>query len=208
MTVYNITHCARVDNFGVVQVLEELTDIIVGSSVTVTQTGDTHLNGTHTVYSLTPYELLEVDTDGDLIFDWDVARPGQVIFESTGDDITRHAHAGSLTYAPTCTWVDSDMVTEFLGIAAATANDTAYIGTCVGAANAWAYRRRLNAGYFDQPGTSPSDAVTLGTTLYAAALYRERGSIDSFASFEQGSVPFGSLGRILQLLGCNRPQVG
>ena len=96
-----------------------------------------------------------------------------------------------------------------MGIAAATANDTAYIATCVAAANAWAFRRRVEAGYSDAPGTSPSSDVTLGTTLYAAALYRERGSIDSFQTYETMASPVAgmNMGRIHQLLGINRSQV-
>jgi hypothetical protein len=45
--------------------------------------------------------------------------------------------------------------------------------------------------------------------MYAALLYRERGSADSFASFDSmGTFPVPSaLGRILQLLGVGRPQV-
>jgi hypothetical protein len=45
--------------------------------------------------------------------------------------------------------------------------------------------------------------------MYAAVLYRERGSVDSFASFDQmgGAVPFGSNGQINKLLGVNRAQV-
>jgi hypothetical protein len=45
--------------------------------------------------------------------------------------------------------------------------------------------------------------------MYAAVLYRERGSVDSFASFEGMGVPtpYGSNGQINRLLGINRSQV-
>jgi hypothetical protein len=45
--------------------------------------------------------------------------------------------------------------------------------------------------------------------MYAASLYRERGAVDSFASFDSmGSpTPFGSMGQIMRLLGVNRSQV-
>jgi hypothetical protein len=57
--------------------------------------------------------------------------------------------------------------------------------------------------------TAPSSAVKLGTIMLAAALYRERGSIDSFASFQDmGSpTPIGSKGQIMRLLGIRRSQV-
>ena len=64
--------------------------------------------------------------------------------------------------------------------------------------------------------TDPMDSLKplivlglLGTIMYGATLYRERGSVDSFASFDQmgGAVPFGSHGQINKLLGVNRAQV-
>ena len=109
----------------------------------------------------------------------------------------------------TATWiVDADVV-AWLGIESATANDTAFITTAVNAANAYAYRRRREAGYADSPSTVPSDDVRLGAIMFAGSLYRERGSVDSFSSFEQMGtpVPFGSHGQINRLLGINRSQV-
>jgi hypothetical protein len=97
----------------------------------------------------------------------------------------------------------------WLGIASATSNDTAFITSCVSAANAYAYRRRREAGYFDSLTTVPGGDVKLGTVMFAGSLYRERGSVDSFASFDQMGtpVPFGSNGQINRLLGVNRSQV-
>jgi hypothetical protein len=211
MADYTITHAWRVDDYGVVQTLEDFSGLIVGSDINISGLSQTNLNGNHTVYSLEPYEFLGVDDDGDLLWNYSIPRMNQVLFVDAGDDIDRTTDSGTLAYTPTCTWITNAQVTEFLGISAATANDTAYITTCVAAANAFASRRRRAAGYFDDSlSTAPSGDVKLGTTLYAAALYRERGSVDSFASFEQlgPAQAFGSMGRILQLLGVNRPQVG
>jgi len=210
MATYNITHAWRVDNYGVVQTLENFSGLIVGSDINISGLSQTNLNGNHTVASLQPYELIEVDEDGDLVFDYDIARPNQLIFADTGDDITRTTDSGTLTYTPTCTWIDSDDVIEWLGIAAATANDTAFIATCVTASNAYCSRVRREAGYFDDLNTAPSGDVKLGAVMYGATLYRERGSVDSFASFDQmgGAVPFGTMSRIKQLLGVGRPQIG
>jgi hypothetical protein len=66
------------------------------------------------------------------------------------------------------------------------------------------------AGYQGESLSSvPSSAVKLGTIMYAASLYRERGSVDSFASFQElGSpTPTGSMGQIMRLLGIRRSQV-
>ena len=210
MANYTITQCARVDGYGVVQTLEDLTGLIVGADINISGLAQTNLNGNHVVASLVDYELISVTDEGDLEFDYDVWRPNQVIFVDAGDDIARQIDSGTLTYTPTCTWIDSDDVIEWPGISAATANDTAFIATCVSASNSYCSRVRREAGYFDDLGTAPSGDVKLGAIMYGATLYRESGSVDSFASFDQmgGAVPFGTMARIKQLLGVGRPQIG
>jgi hypothetical protein len=123
------------------------------------------------------------------------------------EDIATTSVTAVLVEEPT--WIDADDVEVFLGIGVATANDTAFLAECVLAANSFAFRRRHEAGYDDNPVTVPNGAAKMGTVLYAAALYRERGSVDSFQSFDAMSMPQPSLtmGRILQLLGVGRPQV-
>ena len=123
------------------------------------------------------------------------------------DDITSTAVSAILVEQPT--WIDADDVEVFLGIASATANDTAFLEEVVAAANVFAFRRRFEAGYDDNPITAPDASAKMGTVLYAASLYRERGSVDSFQSYDAMSMPQPSLsmGRVLQLLGVGRPQV-
>jgi len=210
MATYTITHAWRVDGYGVVQTLENFDGLIVGSDINVSGLSQTNLNGNHVVASLTNFELTGINDEGDLEFDYDVYRPNQVIFADTGDNIDRTTDDGTMQYTPTCTWVDNDDVLEYLGIDPATANDTAFVTTCVSAANSWASTRRRDAGYFDALNTAPDGSVKLGTTMYAANLYRVRGSVDGYASYDtMGTVtPIGSLGQVLQLLGCGRPQVG
>jgi hypothetical protein len=114
-----------------------------------------------------------------------------------------------LTYTQSVSWIIASDVLSWLGIDVATANDTAFVTVCVSASNSWCYRKRREAGYIDSMTTVPSADVKLGTIMYAATLYRERGSVDSFASFDaMGTFPVPStLGRIMQLLGCGRAQV-
>ena len=210
MTTYTITQSSRVDGYGVLQTLEHLGNIPLGDLINVVDS-TRGLNGNQqVVWSLVDYELVEVTAEGELVFDYDVHRPNQVIFPNAGADLAYGVDSGEIRWEPEPTWITSDDVTEWLGIAAATANDTAFIADCVSAANVFAYRRRVESGYHDDADAVPDGAVKLGTVMYAATLYRERGSADSFASFDQfgGGVPFGSLGRILQLLGVGRPQVG
>lgn len=183
-------------------------EIQVGQSVTVATVG-ANFDGTFTVISVEPYNLITVDDEGYLVFNYDDPRPNQIIYEHNGDDLEYEACDGTVTLTVTVTWITSSDVTTWLGISAATANDTAFLTYCVNAANAFCYRKRVEAGYTDSQSTSPGGDVKLGTIMYAATLYRERGSVDSFASFDgMGSFPIPStLGRIMQLLGCGRAQV-
>ena len=209
MATFSITHRMRLDDVVVIQTLTE-TDIAVGQSVTVSGLGN-GMDGTFVVVAVPQFLYTGLSYQGDMTYNTDVVIPNQLAYIDSGDVVERDSADpfGTLTWSISCTWTTSANVTEFLGIAAATANDTAYIATCVAAANAWAFRRRVEAGYSDAPGTSPSSDVTLGTTLYAAALYRERGSIDSFQTYETmtPSTTGFNMGRIHQLLGINRSQV-
>jgi hypothetical protein len=207
MATFAITHRQVTDNYLVVQTLEG-TDIGTGQSVTLAGLGAT-LNGTYTVEDVPTFLFLGVDDEGDWLFDPNVTILNQLLMPKTHADIARGAVDGTLTWTTTATWiVDADVV-AWLGIASATANDTAFITTAVNAANAYAYRRRREAGYYDSLSTVPSADVKLGTIMFAGSLYRERGSVDSFASFEQMGTPvaFGSNGQINRLLGVNRSQV-
>ena len=209
MASYTITHLTRIDNYAVVQVLED-TEIEVGQEIVISSASDATFDGTHTVISTEPYELIDITDEGDLVYDYDVYQPNQAIFIDAGDDVERDTATGTVTYTTTCSWIDADDISEWLGVESATANDTAFIATCVAAANAWCYRRRASAGYFDSLSTVPDGSVKLGTIMYGATLYRERGSVDGYASFDaMGTTqPIASYGRILQLLGVGRPQVG
>jgi hypothetical protein len=207
MPVYAITHRQVTDDYLVVQTLEG-TDVGIGQSVTVAGLGAT-LNGTYTVLDVPTLRYIGVDDEGDWIFDPEEIILNQLLMAKTHADVARGPVSGTLTSTPVCTWIVANDVVEWLGIASATANDTAFITSCVSAANAYAYRRRREAGYFDSLTTVPGGDVKLGTVMFAGSLYRERGSVDSFASFEQmgNPVPFGSSGQINRLLGVNRSQV-
>ena len=209
MASATITHVRRVDNYAAVQTLTDLA-VQPGDSVTVSGVALTGFNATATVISTEPYYLDGVNDEGYLVFDYDLPRPNQIIYANSGDDVAYEAEAGTVTYTQTVTWIVAADVLAWLGIDVATANDTAFVTTCVNASNAWCYRKRREAGYIDAMGTVPSADVKLGAVMYAATLYRERGSVDSFASFDSmtiGTAPSATLGRIMQLLGCGRAQV-
>jgi hypothetical protein len=207
MATYSVTHHQRI---GGVAVLQTLTDneIGVGRSITVAGIGE-GFNGTVTVISTEPYLLVDIDEYGDLVFDYQMPIPNQVLFDSPGTDQERMESGGTITYSVVCTWVSVQDCLDWLGVSPASANDTAFVTDCVAAGNAVAFRRRNAAGYQDSLTVSPGADVSLGTVMYAAALYRERGSMDSFQSFNEfGTAAVGgSMGQILRLWGCNRPQI-
>jgi hypothetical protein len=208
MATFNVTHHQRLDDVAVVQTLET-TDITIGQTITLTGLGH-GLNGTYIVIAVPVNLFAGVNEAGDLLYDENEIIVNQLMFQDVGADLERSAADpfGTLTWTLTCTWTTVGAVTEFLGIASATANDTAFLTTCVAAANAWCFRRRVQAGYHDSLTTVPDSSVLLGTTLYAAGLYRERGTTgDSYASFgDMTGPPLMTLGRVNQLLGIKRSQ--
>lgn len=207
MATFPVTHKQLLDNYGVLKLLTP-TEIAVGQTITVSGVG-APFDAAFVVVDLPLYLFTGVNSEGDLIFDGTQPIENQVLFAVTGTNVNRVASAGTVTYAPTCTWITADDVDAWLGGLVASAADTTFITTCTTAANAFAYRRRQEAGYFDASLTvAPSGDVKLGTTMFAGALYRQRGSIDQFASFAAGGAGITGLSPIIkQLLGVDRPQV-
>jgi hypothetical protein len=206
MAAFTLTHTQRLDNVAILQTLES-TDIAIGQTIIVS--GNADFNGTYIVYAVPLYLFEGVDEYGDYLFDTNEIIPNQLLVNQVAADSTRAAATGVVTWTQTCSWITSQNVLDVLGISPASANDTTFVATCTGAANAWAFRKRVEAGYHDSLSTSPSSAATLGTTFYAMSLYRQRGSVDSFASFESmgQTAPTASMGEIMRLLGINRSQV-
>lgn len=208
MAVFTVTHAQRVDDYAVIQTLES-TDITVGQTIIVAGVGN-NFDATYIVQAVPTYYFIGVDSQGDFEYNYEVVLENQLLVKSDFSDYQRSAATGTVTWTQSCTWLSSTApVVEFLGIASATANDTAFLTTCVAAANAWCFKRRVQAGYHDSLTTVPDSSVLLGTTLYAAGLYRERGTTgDSYASFgDMSGPPLMTLGRVNQLLGVKRSQV-
>jgi len=207
MAAYTVTHKQLTDNYAVLQLLTEA-EIEVGASVVITGV-DATFNGTYIVYALPHYAFLGTDDEGDLLFDPAIAIPNQVLYAKTADDVARIAASGTLTITQVCTWVTSQMLEDWIGIGTATAGDAAFLTICASACSQFAWRRRMEAGYVDSLTVVPSQDVLLGTQMYGGALYRQRGSMDQFASFQNmGTTPvMGLNGMIRQLLGIDRPQV-
>ena len=207
MAVFTVTHAQRVDNYAVIQTLES-TDITVGQTIVVAGVGS-DFDATYIVQAIPTYYFIGVDSQGDFEYNYEITLQNQLLVKSSFSDYQRSAATGTVTWTQSCTWTTVANVQEFLGIASATANDTAFLTTCVAAANAWCFKRRVQAGYHDSLTTVPDGSVLLGTTLYASGLYRERGTTgDSYASYgDMSGPPLMTLGRVNQLLGVKRSQV-
>ena len=208
MATYTVKQKYLVDNFAVLELLTPA-ELEVGWSITVAGV-DATFNGNYTIYALPQYLLTSVDDQGDLILDPLVPLANQVCYQKTADDVPRQLASGSITWTPaTCTWITAQNILDWLGITVATAGDQTFTTTCAAAANAFCYRRRYEAGYVDSLTTVPSQDVFLGSVMYGAALYKARGSVDVFSSFQDmGQSPVvGMNGQIKQLLGIDRPAV-
>lgn len=209
MSVFTVISQQRLDDYAVVQTLTE-TDISPGQSFTLAALGN-GLNGTFVAYACPQYLYIGTDTQGDLLFDSQVPLKNQVLFYDPGTDVERVTtlSTGTLTYTPTCTWITSTQIEDYIGLELTGVDDAAFLVQCAAAANAFAYRRRLESGYTDSLSTVPSGDVSLGTIMIGAAYYRQRGAYNNIATFDgMGIAPSsGITPMVLQLLGINRPQV-
>jgi len=207
MAVYQVISKQLTSNYAVLQLLTPA-ELEVGQSITVAAV-DATFNGTYTIRSLPSYEYIGIDDEGDLEFNPLITIPNQVLYARTAADVARQAASGTLTATPTCTWITATDIEDWLGIGTATAADATFLTICASSSSQFCWRRRMEAGYVDSLTTVPSQDVKLGTIMYGGALYRQRGSMDSFASFQSmGTAPvMGLNGMIRQLLGIDRPQV-
>jgi hypothetical protein len=209
MAVYQVIFHQRLDNYAVVQTLTE-PELDLGLPFTLAGLGH-GLNGTHNVYALPEYLFTGVTSSGDLTFDYNYPIENQVLFYDEGDNLNRSAAIpqGTLTYTETCTWVLGPAVATWLGIALAGVDETAFLTQCASSASNFIFRRRQESGYTDSLTTSPGTDVTLAVTMYAGALYRQRGAIDQFASFsDMGVATVSGLSPLIkQLAGIPRPAV-
>jgi len=211
VSVFTVISRQRLDDYAVVQTLTE-TPIEVGQSIVLAGV-DSSINGTFTVLACPQYEYIGTDSEtGELRFNADISHANQLLVRSEGDDVQwgTQLPTATCTWTLTCTWVTATDIEDYVGIITATAEESAFLTQCASACNAFAYRRRYEAGYLqDSLSTAPSGDVKLGTIMIGAAYFRQKGSFNSIATFDgMGAPPSnGVTPMIMQLLGVNRPQV-
>jgi hypothetical protein len=210
MAVFNIISVMRLDGYSVVQTLTD-TDISPGQTITIAGVGN-GFDGTFLVLACPQYEFVGTSgAGGDWMFNSNVPRANQLLVEDAGDDYPFTVNVlGTVTWTPTCTWITNTQIATYLDIPLTSTNAAALLVQCAAAANAFAFRRRNEAGYLqDSLTVSPGGDVTLGTIMVGAAYFRQQGSYTALASFDgMGTPPAnGITPMVLQLLGINRPQV-
>jgi hypothetical protein len=207
MAAYTVTHKQLLSNYAVLQTLTP-NDLVVGGSFTVASVA-VPFNGTFTVYDLPEYLFIGLDDEGDLLFNYEIPVPNQVLYKCTGTDVQRTASTGTITFTQTCTWITATQIEDWLGIGTASALDTAFLTQCALAANSLAFTRRQEAGYIDSLTTSPNGQVTLGTISLGGFFYRQRGAVTDFATFDgmSAGASVGLSPAIKMLLGIPKPAV-
>jgi len=211
VAVYSVIATQRLDNYGCVSTLTD-TPIEPGQSITLAGLGE-GLDGTFTVLACPQYAYEGTNADtGEWLFDTSQPRANQVLFYDAGADLDWSVLTtlGTLTWTQTCTWITGTNISDYLQIPLTSAGAATLLTQCAAAANAFAYRRRVEAGYLqDSLTTSPGGDVTLGTIMIGAAYFRQQGSFTTLASFDGMGAPpsTGVTPMVMQLLGINRPQV-
>lgn len=211
MAVFTVISRQRLDDYAVVQTLTA-TDIEVGQSITLAGV-DSGINGTFTVLACPQYEYMGANVDtGELMFNELLPHPNQLLVRSVGADVQwgTQLPTATCTWTLTCQWVTATDIEDYVGIGTASIEEAAFLTQCAAACNAFAYRRRYEAGYLqDSLTTAPSGDVKLGTIMIGAAYYRQKGSYAQIATFDGMGAPpsTGVTPMIMQLLGINRPQV-
>ena len=211
MAVFTVISRQRLDDYAVVQTLTA-TDIEVGQSITLAGV-DSGINGTFTVLACPQYEYMGANVDtGELMFNETIPHANQLLVRSVGDDVQwgTQLPTATCTWTLTCTWVTATDIEDYVGIGTASIEEAAFLTQCAAACNAFAYRRRYEAGYLqDSLTTAPSGDVKLGTIMIGAAYYRQKGAFNSIATFDGMGAPpsTGVTPMVMQLLGINRPQV-
>jgi hypothetical protein len=78
MATYSVTQKYLLDDYAVLQLLTP-SEIAVGQSITVASV-DATCNGTFTVRALPQYLYIGTDTDGDLLYDYEMPIANQVLY--------------------------------------------------------------------------------------------------------------------------------
>ena len=144
MASFDLAFNTRLDGVVVLQTFLP-SGIQTGDSVTIA--GNSVIaNGTYEVANTEPYQFVGLSDEGDFEFDYSTIFENQFLVFNAGADVSRDLALGTVSFTPSPTWITSADVIAWLGIDPATANDTAFVATCVAASNYWSWNKRREAG--------------------------------------------------------------
>lgn len=203
-----IIRAYRYDNYAVIQLLVS-SAVVPDKTVTISGVGNDFNDQDVLVVACPQFAFVGINGDtGEWLFDYSNPIPNQVMYQNVGDNVDIYAvdPYGTFEYGESHNWITGQELATYLGLTYA--SDSAFFTQCAAAASHFCYRRRLEAGYLqDSPGTAPSEDVKTGTLMVGMAIYRQRGSMDTFASFTDMGSPqvYGLAPFAKQLLGIPRP---
>jgi hypothetical protein len=96
MAVFTVTHAQRVDDYAVVQTLED-TDITTGQTIVVAGVGN-NFDATYIVQAVPTFLFLGVSYEGDFEYDPNVTITNQLLVKSDFDNYQRSAATGTVTW--------------------------------------------------------------------------------------------------------------
>jgi hypothetical protein len=182
---------AKIEDGVATLTLSSVSGLVVGQGVIVYNVGN-RFDGFHVITSVTG------------------GGTNQITYIRSGQDVAEFDVVAGTLYTAV-TWIDEEDVETFLGYEPeAETSDADYLTEVVQGANCMAYRWRKNAGYSDSPVAPSCASSKLGTILLAGMLFRQKGSIDGFQSYQDMSITAstGNYGEVKKLLGVYRAQVG
>jgi hypothetical protein len=94
MAAYTVTHKQLLSNYAVLQTLTP-NDLVVGGTFTVGSVA-VPFNGTFVCYDKPEYLFIGIDDEGDLLFNYEIPVPNQVLYACVGTDVQRTAASGTL----------------------------------------------------------------------------------------------------------------
>ena len=97
MAAYTVTHKQLLSNYAVLQTLTP-NDLVVGGTFTVGSVAAPFNGSGFIVYDLPEYLFIGVDDQGDLLFNYEIPVPNQVLYACTGTDVQRTASTGTITF--------------------------------------------------------------------------------------------------------------
>jgi hypothetical protein len=107
MTTYNVSSKQLLDNYAVLQTLEN-NEFAVGAEIIVATVGG-DFDGTFNIHAVPQYLYTGINDEGFPTYDYNIPISNQVLYSCTGDDVARVAtNAGTIDYSNVCTWIDDE----------------------------------------------------------------------------------------------------